>query len=231
MRERLCFEEKMMKFQRISMMVVAAALCCSPLLAQDGMGTPVNNNGQEPGGRNSGIPTAVQDPMGGTAADPAMLDKMFLKKAAAGGMFEVQAGQVAAQKGNSDAVRDFGKQMVADHIKLNQDMEPIARKFNVGPPEKLEKKDQAELDKLNSLTGTDFDKEYITCMVMDHRKDQHEFRMEAANATDPELKTGVANGEKMIHHHLMMIEQIAKDQNVDVPSEHRSKPPMPPSVQ
>ncbi|HEY0309328.1 MAG TPA: DUF4142 domain-containing protein [Acidobacteriaceae bacterium] len=220
-----------MKFQRMSMSILAGALlCCGPLLAQDGMGSPVNTP-QDPGSRNSGIPTAVQDPMGGTAADPAMQDKMFLKKAAAGGMFEVQAGQVAAQKGNTDAVKNFGQLMVTDHTKLNADMAPIAKNLGVNPPEKLEKKDQAELDKLNELSGVEFDKEYIAHMVMDHRKDLHEFMMEAANTTDSELKAGVLGGQKVIRHHLRMIEQIAADQNVDVPSGHRSNPPMPPPAQ
>jgi putative membrane protein len=116
--------------------------------------------------------------------------------------------------------------MVTDHTKLNQDMDPIAKKFNVSSPAKLEKKGHAELDKLNGLSGADFDKEYITNMVTDHRKDLHEFRLEAANATDPELKTGVLNGEKVIHHHLMMMEQIAKNQNVDVAMSH-GKPATP----
>ncbi len=218
-----------MNFQRMSMAILATALCCSPLLAQDGMGSPVNTP-PENGSHNPGIPTAVQDPMGGTAADPAMKDKMFLKKAAAGGMFEVQAGQVAAQKGNTDAVKNFGQQMVTDHTRLNAAMAPLAKNLGVNPPEKLEKRDQAELDKLNELSGAEFDREYITHMVMDHRKDLHEFMIEVANTSDPELKAGVLNGQKVIRQHLMMIEQIAKDQNVDVPEGHGPKAPMPPPV-
>jgi len=208
-----------MNIQRISMAVVVAALCCSPLLAQNGMGAPMNG-GMDTNSRTPGMPTMSQDPMGGTAADPAMQDKLFLMTAADGGMFEVQAGQVAAQKGNTDAVKNFGQLMVTDHTKLNDDMAPIAKKFNVNPPEKLDKKAQAELDKLNGLSGAEFDKEYIRNMVMDHRKDLHEFRMEAANTTDAELKAGVLHGAKVIHHHLMLIQQIAKDQNVEVPAGH-----------
>jgi len=47
-------------------------------------------------------------------------DKMFLHKASMGGFAEVQLGQLAAQKGNSDEVRKFGQKMVDDHSALNE---------------------------------------------------------------------------------------------------------------
>ena len=209
-------EELSMRFQRTSWATACAiAVCCGLLYAQDGMGAPA--------GRNPANSSMSQDTMGGTAVDPAMKDKLFLRKASAGGMFEVQAGQVAAQKGNTDAVKSFGQQMVTDHTRLNDDMKPFAQKMGVNPPEKLDKKDQAELDKLNGLSGAAFDNEYITCMVRGHRKDLHEFRMEAGAASDAELKTAVEGAVKVIHHHLMMIEKIAKDQNVSVPEGHGHK--------
>ncbi len=114
-----------------------------------------------------------------------MQDKMFLRKAAEGGIAEVKLGQLAAQKGSSDEVKAFGQKMVEDHTKLNTDMAQVADSMGVMLPKTMNKEDQAEYDKLNALSGDAFDTEYLSFMVKDHHKDLHAFRMEAASPTDP----------------------------------------------
>ena len=48
-------------------------------------------------------------------------DKTFMKKAAKGGMMEVAMGNLAEQNGQSDDVKSFGKRMVTDHSKANDE--------------------------------------------------------------------------------------------------------------
>jgi len=156
----------------------------------------------------------AQTPAGTTA--PA--DKMFLHKAAQGGYAEVQFGQLAAQKGNSDEVKKFGQKMVDDHTSLNDQMKPFVDAAGLQAPTKLDKKNQAEYDKLNGLSGDDFDKEYLASMVKDHHMDLHEFRHEEASTTDPNLKDAVAKGESVIKEHTEMVDKLARDKGVPVPS-------------
>jgi putative membrane protein len=147
-------------------------------------------------------------------------DKVFLHKAAEGGMAEVQLGQLAAHKGNSEEVKQFGQRMVEDHIRLNEWMKPMAESLGVYAPEHLSKADQAEYDKLSGLTGAAFDQEYITAMVKDHRKDLHEFQHEERKTSNTDLKAAVAQAEPVISQHLSMIESIAQQQGVVVPDGH-----------
>ena len=70
--------------------------------------------------------------------------------------------------------------MVDDHTKLNQEMAEVADSIGLKLPRKMDKDDQAEYDKLNSLSGEEFDKEYITYMVKDHHEDLREFRMDSS---------------------------------------------------
>ncbi|HWZ52361.1 MAG TPA: DUF4142 domain-containing protein [Granulicella sp.] len=151
-------------------------------------------------------------------------DKMFLHKAAEGGMAEIQLGQLAAQKGGSDVVKQFGQKMVEDHTRLNDQMKPIAASLGVAEPKQLSKTDQAEYDKLNSVSGDAFDNEYITTMVKDHRKDLHEFRNEQSATTNPDLKMAVAQAEQVISQHLSMIESIAQQKGIVVPGGHHGRP-------
>ena len=63
-------------------------------------------------------------------------DKTFMKKAAKGGMMEVTMGKVAEQNGQSDDVKSFGKRMVTDHSKANDELKSIASKKGVQLPSK-----------------------------------------------------------------------------------------------
>ncbi len=54
-------------------------------------------------------------------------DMAFAMKAAQGGMAEVQLGQLAAQKADNAAVKAFGRQMVDDHTKANDDLKSAAQ--------------------------------------------------------------------------------------------------------
>jgi putative membrane protein len=156
-------------------------------------------------------------------APPSQQDKIFLRKAAEGGIAEVKLGQLAAQKGSSDDVKAFGQRMVDDHTKLNLEIAQVADSMGVMLPKSMNKEDQAEYDKLNALSGDDFDIEYLTFMVKDHHKDLHEFRMEAASRTDPTLHNEVVKAQGVIHDHTVMVDKLARAKGIPVPA-HGHKP-------
>jgi putative membrane protein len=57
-------------------------------------------------------------------------DAAFIKKAANGGITEVELGRIAAEKGTSQDVKDFGNRMVTDHGKANDQLKTVASKLN-----------------------------------------------------------------------------------------------------
>ena len=216
---------------RVILLGVAALLCPVALLAQsDPLSMPASQT-QQPN-RSPQTPTtppSMQDSTGNpndTAQE--MRDRMFLRRAAEGGLAEVQLGKLAAEKSSSQDVKDFGQKMVDDHTKLNNEMAPIAGSKGVMLPKKLTKGDQAEYDKLNGMSGDDFDKEYLAYMVKDHREDLREFRVEAVSTSDPTVKAVVDKGAGVIHEHMVMADQLARAKGVPVPS-HNANKPAPPS--
>jgi putative membrane protein len=220
-------------YNLISRTLVLSAVICAPtilsaqsdLMAQGASQTQPNQPQQTPASS-----TAIQDsaPNAGDVGQT-MKDKIFLRKAAQGGMAEVKLGQLAAQKASSDDVRAFGQKMVDDHTKLNNEMAPIADSMSVRLPTDLNKEDQAEYDKLNALSGNNFDMEYLSFMVKDHHKDLREFRQEAASTTDPTLQTAVANATKVIHEHTMMVDKLAREKGIPVPQRGSAPNPAPTS--
>ena len=147
-----------------------------------------------------------------------MRDKKFLEDATQGGMSEVQMGQLASDKASNPKVKAFGQKMVTDHTMLNNELKPFADKMGVEPPAGLDAEDQAELDKLNGLSGSAFDKEYVSYMMKDHDKDLKDFRKEVATTGNPALKAAVAKGEKVIYQHHEMIDRIGASMNVHAAS-------------
>ena len=92
-------------------------------------------------------------------------DKKFVQSALEGGNAEVKLGQLAAQKGTSEDVKQFGQKMVDDHTKLGDQMKQIAQQQGIDVPDGIPAKDKDLETKLNSLSGDAFDKAYIKAMV------------------------------------------------------------------
>ena len=197
------------------------ALLCAPLSLRaqtDPNAMPPGSQPSSPGaashasspGTVSGSTLAAQDSSmnGGTVDASHMKDKMFLRKVSEGGMAQVQLGLLASQKASSSDVKKFGQKMVDDHTALNSEISPLAEEMGLKAPKRMNAMDQAEYDKLNGLSGADFDKEYLMFETQDHRKDLREFKREEASTTDPGLKDAAGQGEKMIAGHLRMIEKL-----------------------
>jgi putative membrane protein len=137
-----------------------------------------------------------------------MADHKFAMEAAMGGMMEVELGRLAAQKGASDEVRQFGQRMVDDHSKANEELMRVASSKGMTPPATLDAKHQAAIQKLSALSGEKFDKEYVKMMVGDHKKDVAAFQKEASRGMDADLKTFAASTLPTLQEHLQMIQRI-----------------------
>jgi len=149
-----------------------------------------------------------------TGSGASVQDKTFLRESSQGGVFEIQAGKLAAQKGSAEDVKQFGQMMVTDHTTLNKQMMPVMVEAGVKPPTGLPGKDKKELAKLQGLSGDAFDKEYITAMLKDHEEDKQEFHMEATSGQLPSEKSAAMQGEGVIDMHLEKIKQVAQAHNV-----------------
>lgn len=136
-------------------------------------------------------------------------DKTFAQKAVPDGMFEVEAGKVAAQKGTSEDVKAFGQRMVDDHTKVNNELMQIVESKGLKLPKKLDSKGKAQLSKLSKLSGADFDKEYMTLMVKAHQGAVKLFSNEADKGKDPELKAFAAKTLPILQDHLKMAQETA----------------------
>jgi putative membrane protein len=198
------------------------ALLTGAALAQ----APPSGGGQQPSMPNQQPPSST---MPSTGATPETAptgqnfgDQEFVSKALEGGIAEVQLGQLAEQKSQSNDVKQFGQKMVSDHLQMAEKwLKPVAKQMSVSEPKGPSRKDKKLIEKLQGLSGQQFDTEYIQAMVKDHQQDLKDFKNEANVAQDPNVKQIAQQGSTIIQQHLQLIEQIAQVHNV--PVEGKSK--------
>ena len=136
-------------------------------------------------------------------------DQNFAKAATEGGAAEVKLGQLAASKGQNQKVKDFGQRMVTDHGKAGDELKTITDRKGIMVSSELNSKDNALMNKLNGLSGSEFDKAYISAMVKDHQTDISDFQKEANNGKDSDLKGFASKTLPTLQEHLRMAQDAA----------------------
>jgi len=145
-------------------------------------------------------------------------DRKFVTEAAHGGMAEVELGKMAAEKGGSDAVKQFGQRMADDHGKASDELRQFAQQKGITLPTDLDSKHKQLRDRLAKLNGADFDRAYANEMVKDHKKDVADFKREARGAKDPDLKSWAGKTLPTLEDHLKQ----AQDMQAQVKSAPRA---------
>lgn len=174
---------------RTAAIALAACLASGAALAQTAAPTAPTSGTATPAARSSALDRGYQQ---------------FVEKAAMGGMMEVQLGQVAQQKANNPQVKAFGARMAQDHGKANDELKQIAGAKSVALPTAMERSHMNDMQRLEKLSGAEFDREYMKHMVGDHKKDISAFEKQAKSGKDAELKAFAAKTLPTLQAHLKL---------------------------
>ncbi|MBM0226570.1 MULTISPECIES: DUF4142 domain-containing protein [Micromonospora] len=116
------------------------------------------------------------------AAQPSTQDAQYLQALHQVNLAEIVMGNVAQQKGQNQQVKDLGKQFVTDHTQLDQTVQSTAQQLNVQLPSEPTADEQKVIDRLNNLSGAEFDKAWVTAELAGH--------VQAIQATQTEISQG-----------------------------------------
>jgi putative membrane protein len=130
-----------------------------------------------------------------TSAQSTASAKEFVEKAGASGLAEVEMGELGAQKATNGQVKAFAKRMVADHKKVNEELETLIKGKGLQGkglqiPSSRSDMHKTAMEKLHQQdAGKDFDRDYMEQMVEDHKADVELFETAADNEKlDPTLR-------------------------------------------
>jgi len=180
-----------------AMATLALAACqkkdAAPAPADPGTSNGAVNAAQDAASTAVGSAAAVTGPMSTDA---------FVTNAAISDMYEIQAGQIAQQKGQSADVKAFGKTMVTDHTALSNAMKPLIIAAGKSAPTGLDERRKGLIDNLNAAAPADFDKVYLDQQVAAHNEALTLMQGYADRGDDAGLKAGAAKALPKIQAHL-----------------------------
>jgi putative membrane protein len=181
--------------------------------------------GSSPGGSNqqqAPTPPSSQQMPQNTTEGPgnpqSYADQSFIHKTMEDDVAQEQMGQLAAQKSQSDDVKQFGEKMAQIHQQLTTQLMPVAKKLGVDEPKQPSKKDRQEIEKMQALSGADFDAAFIRAMLKDQQDDLKGFQQEAQGSQDPNVQQLAKMDEPVLNQHLQILQKIAQAHSVTTES-------------
>jgi len=135
-------------------------------------------------------------------------DQTFVQKASAGGLAEVNHGELAVKNASNSDVKKFAQKMIDDHTKANKELLKLADEKKFKAAAKMDDEHQKMQDKLAKLSGAEFDRVYMEGQVKDHEETVALFEKESKNGQDTDLKNWAEKKLPALREHLKMAKDI-----------------------
>jgi putative membrane protein len=154
-------------------------------------------------------PVAAQQPVSLTS------DSSFMQMAGSAGLLQVKLGKLAEKKGSSAAVVEFGKRMVTDYSKVNEELAAAAKQAAFPAPVLL-RKHQEIFDRFSRKGRSSFDKDYMAEVVKHHSEAVQLFQQESEGGRIQSLKQLASRMLPGLQQRLTLATQTAGSVGVDV---------------
>ncbi|SAI40962.1 Predicted outer membrane protein [Bordetella ansorpii] len=153
-------------------------------------------------------PAPAESPAGTQKLDSA--DRDFLENAAQAGHLEVEGSKLAATKAKSADVKAFAEKMIADHGKVGQELDALAKSKGYTPPTEPSMMQRAKLKTLD-VRDESFDKAYADSIGVSAHEDAVElFTKASKEAKDADVKAFAAKTLPALQEHLNMGRELQK---------------------
>ncbi len=134
-------------------------------------------------------------------------DAKFLTDAVRGDVAEVKMGELAQQRGTTEAVREFGKMLVEDHSSAMKKTAELAKDLNVIPPAQPSAEQTQKHDALARLNGAEFDRQFAAEMVKGHQEEIAKYEKQAASG-DSKVAKLAEDLLPVLEEHLMAAQRL-----------------------
>ncbi|HSD73670.1 MAG TPA: DUF4142 domain-containing protein [Steroidobacteraceae bacterium] len=174
------------------------------------------------GNDNDVVPTLRDPPTGGggaATAGPSMEqrtatatlsaeDKTFVETAFKGGLAEIKEVQLAQQKAADPQVRKTAAQLQKEHEALNAELSRLGSRYGVALPKEPSPERQALYQKLQKLSGDEFDRQFLKAGTQAHQKTVALFERTESTSSNPEIKTLAGDTLPTLKKHLSMLQDL-----------------------
>jgi len=134
-------------------------------------------------------------------------EQTFVQKAAQANQTEVEMARIGQDKSQNDEVKDFARQLEQDHSEALGDLRQVAMRASVQLEQQSDAQRTSMSDKMGSVTGPRFDRQFVGEMIDAHRKDIADFESQQPSATG-ELKQFIDKTLPVMREHLQKAEEL-----------------------
>jgi putative membrane protein len=115
-------------------------------------------------------------------------DRQFLSRALNLSEAEIEAGRLAMQKASDPAIKDFSQRLATEHEKLRDAQRQFAQQNGITmDPHASRSWWEGELQRLERLSGPEFDREYLQWQLQTHLAMVKLYQVQASNTPQMEL--------------------------------------------
>jgi len=117
-----------------------------------------------------------------------VVDTAFMRKATLFNLAEVELGRLALANASEDSIRLFGAAMVNELTQAQSELNALALQKNVTLPQEPDSLHRAMVQRLQFLTGAEFDDMLISTIITDHQNAREIFTTEINSGEDQDVK-------------------------------------------
>ena len=134
------------------------------------------------------------------------LDREFLTVIRFANLWEVPMGKLAAERGNSQAVRDTGAVLAADHTKLDVTVKQLADQFDVSLPDRPSSSTQGWMRDIQSKSGEAFDNTFADRLRAAHGTVFGLVAEVRAGTRNPVIRDFATQANDIVMKHMTLLE-------------------------
>ena len=136
-------------------------------------------------------------------------DQQFLMTAAAAQKAEIALGQMAAERAESEKVKQLAQRMVEDHTKAGQEVRKLAEAAGVTLADEPSLVSQKTSETYSKLSGKEFDRAYVDHEVKDHQKTIAKFKKHMKKLKNAQIKQWAAGTLPVLKEHLVVAKSVS----------------------
>lgn len=131
----------------------------------------------------------------------------FLVEAADARMMGIREGKLAAERGTTNEIKEYGKLMQRDQALMLKSIKKLAKSRKITLPRIISAEKEDGFKDLAAKSGPAFDSKFIKMMKIDHKRDIKDFKR-AAEMNDEQVVHFANQFLPMIQSHLEQLDAL-----------------------
>lgn len=133
-------------------------------------------------------------------------DRDLLVKVRQAGLWEIPAGMLARERSADNKVKEVGRHLIEDHVKLDAKVRAVAAQLGVGLPNEANEDQRAWLAEMSGQTGAEFDRTFVNRLRAAHGKVFSTIAAVRAGTRNATVRSFAQHANQVVMRHITLLE-------------------------